>query len=67
MNKYLVHNPSLVVCVLQVEQHVLYAMYTDQGRSIVRPTVELQAEPGGWFNIGLKCFIQVNSTQSNAV
>ena len=48
--------------VLQVEQHVIYAMYTTEGRSIVRPTVELQAEHGGWFDVGFSCLITVNST-----
>ena len=48
--------------VWQVEQHVIYAMYTAEGRSIVHPTVELQAEHGDWFDVGLSCLIRVNST-----
>ena len=48
--------------VRQVEQHVIYAMYTAEGRSIVHPTVELQAEHGDWFDVGLSCLIRVNST-----
>ncbi|XP_076449253.1 uncharacterized protein LOC143285730 [Babylonia areolata] len=39
----------------QVEQHILYAMYTKEGRAIVKPTVELQALHGDWFYIGFRC------------
>ena len=54
-----------IVCVCrQVEQHVIYAMYTEEGRSIVHPTVELQAEHGDWFNVGLKCLTRLNSTRA---
>ncbi|KAL8605929.1 hypothetical protein ACOMHN_024753 [Nucella lapillus] len=39
----------------QVEQQILHAMYTKEGRAIVHPTVELQAPHGGWFTAGFSC------------
>lgn len=40
-----------------VEQHVIYATYTQQGRAIVHPEVELQAVGGNWFTLGLRCLV----------
>ncbi|KAK7505753.1 hypothetical protein BaRGS_00003024, partial [Batillaria attramentaria] len=40
-----------------VEQQVIYAMYTKEGRTIVHPEVELQAVRGGWFTLGLRCLV----------
>ncbi|XP_070189120.1 uncharacterized protein [Littorina saxatilis] len=46
----------------QVEQQVIYAMYTNDGRRMVKPIVELQAVPGGWFTIGFRCLRPSNMT-----
>ncbi|PVD20573.1 hypothetical protein C0Q70_18729 [Pomacea canaliculata] len=44
----------------QVEQHVLYSIYTDEGREIVKPTIELQPIQSGWFDLGFNSLVPVN-------
>ncbi|KAK7114093.1 hypothetical protein V1264_000214 [Littorina saxatilis] len=50
----------------QVEQQIIHAMYTRSGRNLVRPEVELQAVPGGWFHIGFRSMVVVNITEMSS-
>lgn len=46
-----------------VEQHVLYAMYTDSGRTVAKPDVEFHTiHSPNWFNIGYQCLQGANIT-----
>lgn len=37
------------------DQQVIFAMYTNEGRLLVKPTVELQTITGDWFGVGYHC------------
>ncbi|XP_025115837.1 uncharacterized protein LOC112577102 isoform X2 [Pomacea canaliculata] len=46
----------------QVEQHVLYSIYTGEGREIVKPTIELQPIVSRWFDLGFNSLVPVNDS-----